>query len=131
MTNPQRHTWGWTVLALAALAVVAFAPATQAQEDPVTVEVAITGDALPGATVTAVATVTINDASTLQSIAWTQVGGVPAVLAGADTDTVNITLGAESAYKEMLFHVLAEPPLDAEDLPPNIPPPTPVQPKAY
>jgi len=123
MRESQQQAWGRTALALAALAVVVLAPATQAQEDPVTLSVAVTGDALPGGTVTAVATVTINDGSTLQSIAWTQVGGVPAVLAGADTDTVNITFAAESAYKDMLFQVLAEPPIDAEDLPPNIPPP--------
>jgi len=111
----SRYRFGWwRVAMLIPVALVAFAPASQAQ-----IEVAVAGDAVPGGTVTA--TVTITDGSTPQSFAWTQEEGVTAVLTGDDTATVTVDLGALSAYKNMLFHVLAEPPIDEDELPPNVP----------
>src|SRR3954464_9454979 len=75
---------------------------------PVTVTVAVTGDPLPGATVTAKATVAITDGSALQSVTWKQTGGLPAVLANTATDTVTLTLPDRKTFKEELFTVLEE-----------------------
>ncbi len=105
-------------LALAWAAVPGFA-----QEDPVEVEFDVAGDAVPGGTVTVTANITINDGSSLQGQTWTQVGGVEAALSGTSSSTVTAVLGTEEEYKEMLLHVLNEPPLSEDQLPPNVPPP--------
>ncbi|MGD8440709.1 MAG: multiheme c-type cytochrome [Holophagae bacterium] len=80
------------------------------------------GDALPGGSV--MVTVSTTDGSTIQSVSWTQTAGVDAVLSGADTATVTAVLGAEADYKAQLFHVLEEPPIGPDQLPPNVPPPS-------
>lgn len=103
------------------LLVVAAATFSFAADPPVKVTVAVAGDAAPGATVTATATVTINDGSTQQSINWTQTWGTPAVLTNTNTATVTAVLGTQAKYKEQLLHTLAEPPLSADQLPPNVP----------
>ncbi len=115
----DRHvpTW-WPVAVLCALTLALAPSALHAQ---VTVDVEVTGTPMPGATVTATADVTIEDGSTIQSYEWMQTYGVDAVLSGAATDTVTVTLGSRDAYKAMLFHVLAEPPISEADLPPNVP----------
>jgi multidrug efflux pump subunit AcrA (membrane-fusion protein) len=59
---------------------------------PVTVTTAVTGDPVPGATVTAKATVAITDGSSLVSIKWTQNGGPAATLTNSGTDTVTVAL---------------------------------------
>ncbi len=97
------------VFLAAALAVVAMG--AFAATPPVTVTLAPNGNAVPGATVTAKATVTINDGSTLQSITWTQVGGPDAALSGTSTDTVTAVLPSRKTFKEALIHALQEPPL--------------------
>lgn len=109
---------GFGIVALLALAVAAYAPVAGAQ---VTVSGEVAGDAVPGGTVTATAVVDIQDGSTVQSYSWSQVYGVEAMLTGADTDSVSVQLGSMAAYKDMLFHVIAEPPISADDLPPNVP----------
>jgi hypothetical protein len=109
------------ILAAAALVAFGFVPSAQAQ--PVTVSVTVSGTATPGATVSATAAVEITDGSTLQSISWSQVEGAEAVLSGTTTDTVTIQLADEDAYRAYLFHVLAEPPIGADQLPPNVPVP--------
>src|SRR5512138_456243 len=76
-----------------------------------TVKVTVTGDPIPGATVTAKATVTITDGSTLQSLKWTQTGGVPITLTGATTDTVTITLPDRKTFRQELITILEEPPV--------------------
>ncbi len=117
-TRHTRNSFGWwPVLAPLALALALLGPAALAQ---VTVTVDVTGDPVPGGTVTATATVDIMDGSTLQSIAWTQHEGAAAAIAGSGM-TVDVTLGDLGAYREHLFHLLAEPPVEAEDLPPNVP----------
>ena len=102
-----------------AAGVVCFAGGVAAAA-PVDVTVAISGTPAFGATVTAKATVTINDGSTLQSYAWSQVGGVDATLTGTSTDTVSVTLPGRSAFRDHLMDILAAPPLsegegEAED----------------
>jgi len=91
-----------------------------AQEGP-PLEFAETGDAAPGAAVSV--TVSTTDGSTIQSVSWMQSYGVEAMLSGADTATVTATLGDGATYKDMLIHVLEEPPITEEQLPPNVPPP--------
>ena len=98
------------LLTVVAAGLIGLAPAATAATAPVTVAVAVTGTPAFGATVTAKATVTINDGSTLQSIAWSQAAGAPAVLANTETDTVSVTLAARSAYRDYLIHVLGESP---------------------
>lgn len=108
------------VLALCCAAVL-IGSAHIALAAPVSVSVAVTGSAKPGATVTAKATVTINDGSTLQSIQWKQVGGVQVTLANPATDTATITLPAMSAFREKLIAVMKEVPLPDAQLPSFIP----------
>jgi hypothetical protein len=107
-------------VAITVLAVLSIAAAVHAQ-DPVEISFEATGTAVPGATVQVTANVTINDGSTLQSYSWTQVGGADAVLSGTATKTVTVMLPAEDAYKAYLIHVLMEPPITEEQLPPNVP----------
>ena len=119
MISKSKFGWYFRV-AMLALAVAAIAGVTHAQ-DPVEVSVVVTGTAVPGGTVQATANVTINDGSTLQSYSWMQVGGADVGLSGASTKTVTVMLPAEGVYKEYLIHVLMEPPITEEQLPPNVP----------
>jgi len=89
----------------------------------VTVTVDVTGDATPGATVMATATVDAGDGSEVQSIKWTQTGGADAMLSGIATDTLTVTLGSEMSYRDYLIHVLSEPAIGEDQLPPNVPVP--------
>ncbi len=91
-----------------------------AQEDP-PLEFTESGDAVPGGSV--MVTVATTDGSTIQSVNWMQAGGVDATLSGTDTSTVTVGLGMEAAYKDYLIHVLEEPPIGVDQLPPNVPPP--------
>jgi hypothetical protein len=95
--------------------LLCLAPVTLAATAPVTVSVAVTGTPGFGATVTAKATVTINDGSTFQSIAWSQVKGASATLANADTDTVSVTLNNRAAYRDFLIDVLGEPAIEEDE----------------
>jgi hypothetical protein len=98
---------------LLVLAVVGgLAAATAMAADPVTVKITVTGDAKPGATVTAKATVTVTDGSTFQSIAWRQVGGLTATVSSEKTDTITATLADRKAYREHLIEILGEPPIE-------------------
>ncbi len=111
----------WCVCTVVAvLAILAITASSHAQE-PVVVSVEITGTAVPGGSVQATANVTVNDGSTVQSYAWEQVSGVDAGLGGTHGQTVTVTLPSQDSYKEYLLHVLAEPPITEEQLPPNVP----------
>jgi len=113
---PASRRWlGLVILLTAALAW--FVPAGQAQ----TVNVSIDGVAVPGASLTA--TASIDDGSTILSVSWTQTGGAAASISPADANPTTVTLGAESAFKDELLHVVAEPPIGPDQLPPNVPPP--------
>ncbi len=99
------------LVAVVGVGLLSLAPVALAATDPVTVAVEVTGTPAFGATVTAKAAVTINDGSTLQSIAWEQAAGAPAVLANTETDTVSVTLADRSAYRHYLIEKLGEPPI--------------------
>lgn len=88
---------------------------------PPTVTVAVTGSAVPGATVSAKATVKINDGSVLQSITWVQSGGPAITFTGGTTDTITTTLPDRKTFRARLIEVLEEPPVAAKDLPANVP----------
>ncbi len=119
MSRMSRVGMGGMLTALA-LTLVAFVPVASAQ---VNVTVAVSGDAVPGGTVTATATVDLADGSTLQGIEWSQVGGAAASLSGTTTDTVTVGLPGADAFREHLIAVLEEPPIGPDQLPPNVPPP--------
>ena len=95
-------------------AVMCVAPGL-AVAGPVDVSVAVSGTPAFGATVTAKATATVNDGSTVLSYTWSQAGGVAAALANTTTDTVSVTLPARAAFREHLTEILSEPPLAGAD----------------
>jgi hypothetical protein len=118
-----KHLHQQLMLALvSAILIAGVAGFAFAAGPPVTVTMAVTGDPAPGATVTAKATVTINDGSTLQSIKWSQAGGVAATLTNTSVDTVTIALPGRKAFREELMTVLEEPPITDAQLPANVPP---------
>jgi hypothetical protein len=104
---------GIVIILTAALAW--FAPASQAQ----TVTVTIDGNAVPGADLTA--TASIDDGSTIQSVSWMQTGGAEALISPADANPTTVKLGDESVFKDELIHVVSEPPIGPDQLPPNVP----------
>jgi hypothetical protein len=123
MRNAVQQLNRGLAIAVVACGLLGFAATAAVASNPVDVTVAVTGTPAFGATVTAKATIAINDASTLQSILWTQTGGAAAALSGTTTNTVTAVLGSRKAYREALIHALAEPPLTAAQLPPNVPVP--------
>lgn len=120
MKNSSQFTSCWTLLVLV---LAGYAPAVQGQDAPVAIGVEIAGDPIPGRQITARATIDIRDGSTLENIAWTQTGGVDASLGNVNARNLTLRLAPDWRYRQMLFHVLDEPPIGAEDLPPNVPPP--------
>ncbi len=120
----SKATHGRALTVLFSIILLALATGALAQ-DPVSVDVAVTGDPVPGATVTATATVTINDGSTMQSIMWSQVGGLGVTLANETTNTVSITFPDRTAYRDHLIEVLEEAPKNPGPLPGDIPVPDP------
>ena len=105
----------WVIVLAMAMAVTGFA-----QEVPLEFEES--GDGAPGGAVSV--TVSTTDGSTIQSVSWEQVAGVDASLSGADTATVTVNFSGEADYKDYLIHVLEEPPIGEDQLPPNVPPPS-------
>ncbi len=102
---------------------LAIAAGAFAATPPVTVTVTVNGNPAPGAVVTAKANVTINDGTTLQSIKWTQTGGIGVTLANTSTDTVTITLPDRKTYRQNLIKVLEEAPISDAQFPANVPKP--------
>ncbi len=86
----------------------------------VSVTASLSGDAVPDSTVTASAAIDTTGGCTVQSIGWTQDGGAAAVIADGDTDTAMVMLAGNSVYKAELIHLLQQPPIGQEDLPPNV-----------
>ena len=110
------------IIAVAAAILVAMATGLAFGATPaITVKVAVTGDPVPGATVAAKATVTVNDGSTVQSIKWNQVGGIAATLSDTATDTVTIALPSRTVFREELIKVLEEQPITNAQLPSSVP----------
>jgi hypothetical protein len=115
MRTKLSHRNASLALVLLVGGLLCLAPAAIAATDPITVAFATTGTPAFGATVSVKATVTINDGSELQSMAWSQAGGATAVLAGTDTDTVSVTLNTRNAYRNFLIEVLGEAPITDEE----------------
>jgi hypothetical protein len=126
-TEPRRKSvWRWLGIGVLSIAVLAlFAPASWAQmEPPCTVEAQVSGTARPGATLDMAALVDITDGSDFVSIAWSQTGGATVQsIDPADGSPTEVTLATETVYKEHLIQVLDEPPISADQLPPNVPVP--------
>ncbi len=118
----QQLSRGLLTATVACGLLVLAASATLAS-NPVDVKVAVAGTPAFGATVTATATITINDGSTLQSILWTQTGGAAATLSGTSTATVTATLAGRGAFRAALITALSEAPIASSQWPPYMPPP--------
>ncbi len=88
---------------------------------PVIIDVEFTGDAVPGGTVTATATATIMDGSTLETYTWTQIAGAPVSIFNEFNDIALLTLGGTAGYKEMLLAHLTESPLEPDEYPEWVP----------
>ena len=126
MIKYQNHFRGSPLVAVLGMVVLfTFTSGVLAQDAPVTIAVSVTGDPLPGATVTAKATITINDGSTVQSLTWSQTGGLDALLFGTTLGTVSVTMPSRDAFKEELVHILHEAPSETGPLPGNVPIPSP------
>jgi hypothetical protein len=87
----------------------------------VIVNAKVEGTAVPGATLTATATVEVLDGSaTVQGYSWAQSNSAGATIAGANSDTATVTLPEIGAFKDELINVLAEPPIGEDELPSNV-----------
>jgi hypothetical protein len=117
MSSVRFHSTRWPLGAALAVVLAAFASAAGAQGVPI--EIDFSGEAVPGGSVTV--TVSTTDGSTISSVSWEQVAGVEAAISG--TNPATVTLGPEAEYKDYLIHVLSEPPIGEDQLPPNVPPP--------
>jgi len=120
MMKSRNRLGGWPVVTTLALALVSSVSAIQAQDPPVVVSVEVSGNAVLGGTVTAMATVQIEDGSTLQSFAWKQIEGIPTQLTGTGNATVTAHLRQRPGYRAHLVELLQEPPVTAAQLPPNV-----------
>ncbi|MBT8485159.1 MAG: hypothetical protein HKO59_10145 [Phycisphaerales bacterium] len=89
---------------------------------PVVVTIATSGDAEPDGMVEATAQVVVLDGSTVEGFEWMQTGGADAAVGATDDETLLITLPPRADFKAELFHILVEPPIGPDDLPPTIPP---------
>jgi hypothetical protein len=94
---------------------VALTPVT-----PVRVTASVAGAAVPGASLTATASVEIFDGSTLERYAWTQANSVAVGIDPPDAASTTVTLADRVAYKEEIMLHLAEPPIGEDQLPPNV-----------
>jgi hypothetical protein len=108
------HATLWCVVLFLAIAIPLHAA-------PPTVTLSVTGDPVPGATVTAKATVNITDGSALQGIRWTQKEGVAVTVANNLTDTVTLTLPARAVFKQHLVEILEEAPIPEANYPAYVP----------
>ncbi len=88
---------------------------------PVALEISVEGDAAPGAQVALTLATTPLDGSTVQSTTWSQKEGASVTVSGGQSAEATITLPAETLFKSQLIHVLREPPITANELPPNVP----------
>lgn len=104
----------WCVVLLVALSIPLYAAAP-------TVTLTVTGDPVPGATVTAKANITISDGSALQGVRWTQKDGVPVTVTNNLTDTITVALPSRTVFKEHLIEILEEAPLPEANYPSYVP----------
>jgi hypothetical protein len=109
------------VTALCAVILAAFGSVAFAADPPAKAVVTVAGTPAPGSTITATAALTISDGSTLQSVAWKQIGGVPVTLTGANTATVTIALPDRKTFRHKLMEILEEPPINTALYPAYVP----------
>ena len=87
----------------------------------VIVTASVSNGAGPDGVVTATGDYTILDGSTNPSFAWTYTGdGVTPAISNPNSESTDVTLGTEAAYKDHLIQVLKDPPISAADLPPDL-----------
>jgi len=87
---------------------------------PVIVSARVTGDAFPGVVVTAMGTWTIMDGSSFVSSEWTQSEGAAVAIDQPGAATTDVALPSVGDFKAELVHLLKEPPVGADELPPNV-----------
>ncbi len=121
---------GFTSVTTSNVSVVATGTSTEdatlVPTSNVFVETSFTGSPLPGGSVTATATPTPLDGSTVTGVTWSQVRGAPVTIDNTSGETTSVTLPAMAAFKTELFQVINEPPITAAQLPSNVPvPPSP------
>lgn len=117
--KPARWTrWTYIVGALLLLTVPGVAVAAG-----VTVNATIAGAVAANRTVTGNVTIDITDGSTLRSVTWRQISGAPATLTPQANHSVKIKLAPSWLYRGELIRILHEPPISADQLPPNVPVP--------
>ncbi|UCH74400.1 MAG: carboxypeptidase regulatory-like domain-containing protein, partial [Rhodospirillales bacterium] len=87
---------------------------------PVIVTAQVMGDALPGGAVTAMGSWIIMDGSTFVGSEWTQSEGAAATIADPAAATTAVDLASVGDFKAELIHLLKEPPVGPDELPPNV-----------
>jgi len=87
---------------------------------PVRVTAVVSGEAIPGASLTASAKVEIFDGSVVESYAWSQTNSVAVGIDPPDQANTTITLASRASYKEEIVAALEEPPIGEDELPPNV-----------
>jgi hypothetical protein len=90
---------------------------------PVVVTANATGDAEPGATLSLSGTCMPMDGSAVLAEEWEQTEGTMADIEDSVDANTMVTLASLSAYKDELIHLLKEPPITEDELPPNVPAP--------
>ena len=87
---------------------------------PVIVHAWTVGDAAPDVAVTAMGSWTIMDGSDFIGAQWTQSEGATATIGQPDAATTSVALPPAGDFKAELIHLLREPPVGADELPPNV-----------
>lgn len=75
---------------------------------PVIVTTRVDGEPVPGNALTASATVTVMDGSTLTGVTWTQSSGVALELTPGANNSVDFTLPNVTTFKDRLFEIVAD-----------------------
>jgi len=92
-----------------------------AEEAAVLVSASMAGDAVPGGTVTVTADAQVCDGSTtITGYAWSQANSVTVTIQSPNSASTGVVLPSASAFKDELIHVLTEPPVTQEELPPTV-----------
>ncbi len=99
------------------------ADAALAPTSGVIVEAVDDVSAQPGEAVDLSVTTEILDGSTAPTFLWEQAGSVAVTILNAATATPTVILPGLEAYRTELFRVIDEPPITADELPPNVPVP--------
>src|SRR5687768_1780682 len=122
MRGPHHPRRALILAAITAVILTAFGSAAFAADPPVKATVTVTGNAIPGGAITATATITTSDGSTVQNVAWRQTGGVPVTFTSS-ANTISLSLPDRAAFKHQLVEILQEAPIAAADFPGYVPQP--------